>query len=127
MPIKLVSTSPDIAQVIEQFGSTGAAGIHLAAGRGESHVYIIHLLPGGVIGPHPAGFDQLFLVLNGAGWVAGADGMRHPVDRTCGAFIPTGELHAKGSETGMMACMIQSSQFADAATAPQSAEISNAI
>jgi hypothetical protein len=47
--------------------------------------------------------------------VTGRDGVRVGVDRECGAFIPTGEIHAKGSSNGMLAIMIQVSRFVLAA------------
>ena len=43
----------------------------------------MHFLPGGLIGPHEAGFGQLFVALDGSGWVAG-----WPIERGCGRFPP---------------------------------------
>ena len=111
VPVRLFDFATTSAQLIERFGSSGASSVELAHGRGESHVYAIHVAPGGSIGPHPAGFDQLFLVVQGTGWVAGADGVRHSVGTFHGAFVPKGEVHSKGSETGMVAVMVQSSSF----------------
>lgn len=111
MTIRLVDFTAQSARSIEQFASTGASSVVLVHGNGESHAYAIHFVPGGTIGPHPAGFDQLFLVVEGVGWVAGADGVRISVGRHCGAFVPKGEVHSKGSETGMLALMIQASNF----------------
>lgn len=111
MAIRLVDFTPQRAQAIEQFAASGASTVDLAHGAGESHAYAIHFVPGGAIGPHPAGFDQLFLVVQGSGWVAGADGVRISVDANCGAFVPRGEVHSKGSQTGMLALMFQASTF----------------
>lgn len=111
MPIRLVDFTPDAARTIDSFASSGASSIELAHGSGESHVYAVHIVPGGSIGPHPAGFDQLFLVVHGSGWVAGADGVRLRVGTNRGAFVPTGEVHSKGSETGMVAVMVQASRL----------------
>lgn len=111
MAIRLVRFNRSRAKSIEAYASSGASSCELARGRGESHVYVVHFEPGGSIGPHPAGFDQLFLAVKGSGWVAGTDGIRHDVEEQSGAFIPLGENHSKGSETGMVAVMIQASQF----------------
>lgn len=111
MAIQLITYSADQSQAIHLFASVGASSIELAHGKGESHAYAIHFIPGGMIGPHPAGFDQLFLPLQGTGWVAGSDGVRHAVGPFRGAFVPKGEVHAKGSDTGMVALMVQSSAF----------------
>lgn len=112
MPITVFCFEATLAKPIHKYASAGAASCELAHGDGECHAYAVHFEPGGNIGPHPAGFDQLFLVISGSGWVAGGDGVRHPVGAQSGAFIPRGETHSKGSETGMVAVMIQASRFA---------------
>jgi len=55
---------------------------------------------GGEIGAHRAGFAQLFLVVDGLGWVADVDGVRCPLQTGQGAVIARGEVHGKGSEAG---------------------------
>lgn len=117
MPLQVFRFGAEQAALIPLFGSVGAASVPLAHGMGENHAYALHFAPGGVIGPHPAGFDQLFLVVQGAGWVAGADGVRQALATLEGAFVPAGEMHAKGSEAGMTAVMLQSSKFTGAADA----------
>jgi quercetin dioxygenase-like cupin family protein len=84
-----------------------ASSIAVAAGAGEAHAYVLYFEPGGEIGPHEAGFGQLFVALSGAGWVAGGDGERLPLAEGQAAFIERGETHAKGSETGLTALMVQ--------------------
>lgn len=92
---------------ITEYASRGATAQPLAHGDGETHVYVVHLAAGGEIGPHPAGIGQLFLVVVGSGWVAGADGVRRPLRAGQGAVIARGEVHAKGSDAGCSAVMIQ--------------------
>jgi quercetin dioxygenase-like cupin family protein len=110
----LIDFSPTRATPIEEYASRGANAQLLADGAGEAHVYAVHLAAGGEIGPHPAGFGQLFLVVAGEGWVAGADGTRHAVRAGQGAAIAQGEVHAKGSEAGCSAVMIQLTHLAPA-------------
>ena len=51
---------------------------------------------GGEIGEHETGFGQLFVVVDGAGWVvSGSD--RHEVGIGDAVFLPRGVMHAKGS------------------------------
>src|SRR5205085_8929163 len=64
------------ATPITEYASRGASALPLADGAGEAHVYALHFSAGGEIGPHPAGFGQLFLVVRGDAWVAGGDGVR---------------------------------------------------
>ena|SRR5215510_11299522 len=105
--MNVIAFSAESASPISEFGSRGARAQALADGDGESHFYFIHLGAGGVIGPHPAGFDQLFLVTSGSGWVAGPDGLRQLLHAGEGAAISRGEIHSKGSDAGLSAIMIQ--------------------
>ena len=84
-----------------------AASIQLLEGEGEAHAYVVYFDPGGVIGAHEAGFGQLFVALQGNGWVAGEDGERVPLEQGEAALFSRGEVHSKGSETGMTALMVQ--------------------
>jgi quercetin dioxygenase-like cupin family protein len=88
-----------------------AFSIELAEGAGEAHAYAVYFHPGGMIGPHEAGFGQLFFAVSGSGWVAGGDGVPVPLAEGEGAFIRRGEIHSKGSERGMTAVMIQVRQL----------------
>ncbi len=111
MAIRIVEFPAAVAAPIKSYSSTRASAVSLGHGTGESHVYAVHVEPRGEIGPHPAGFDQFFLIVHGSGWVAGADGVRHSLAALQGAFIPKGEQHSKGSESGMVAIMVQASSF----------------
>jgi len=84
-----------------------ASAIALAEGEGEARATVLYLEPGGAIGPHEAGFGQLFVALAGSGWVAGADSRQLELAEGQAALIRRGEVHSKGSETGMTALMIQ--------------------
>jgi quercetin dioxygenase-like cupin family protein len=101
-----------LAQPITLFDSTGASSVPLGDGSGEAHIYCVHIEAGGSIGEHPAGFFQLFLVVAGSGWVAGADGVQVRLSVGEGAFLERGEIHSKGSETGMAAIMVQIAELA---------------
>ena len=81
--------------------------VHLGSGSGESHSYVLHFEPGGTIGEHKTGFGQLFIVIEGQGWVR-SDGELHQVGVGDTIFLPRGVMHSKGSESGMTAVMVQS-------------------
>jgi hypothetical protein len=103
----VIDLGPDRAAPIIEYRSHAAFAQSLADGRGEVHMYLLRLDAGGEIGLHEAGFGQLLIVMAGAGWVAGADGVRHAITVGQGAVIVRGEQHAKGSDMGMIALMIQ--------------------
>jgi quercetin dioxygenase-like cupin family protein len=105
--MRVLETGREAADRIERFESHGAWSVTLGAGSGESRVYAVHFDAGGEIGPHEAGFDQLFVVVEGSGWAAGPDGARTPLAAGQAARFRRGEMHSKGSEGGMKAIMIQ--------------------
>ena len=113
----IVDLTLEHAVPITEFHSRAAHAQPLGDGHGEAHVYAVHLAAGGHIGPHPAGFGQVFCAMAGVGWVAGADGVRHELRTGQAAIIARGELHAKGSETGLTALLVQ---IADLTTTPHS-------
>lgn len=101
---------------VSGYESHGAHALPLGGGGGEGHVYRVRISPGGAIGPHEAGFGQLFLVVVGSGWISGGDGVRHSLAAGQGAFIARGEVHAKGSDTGLTAVMVQLTDLIPATT-----------
>jgi quercetin dioxygenase-like cupin family protein len=105
--MKIINFSQDYAEPIELFESVRASSLHLCEGEGEAHVYCVRFGAGGKIGEHRAGFGQVFLVVEGSGWVSGRDGERIELSAGQGAYFARGEMHAKGSDAGMAAIMIQ--------------------
>lgn len=92
---------------VTRYESSLADAALLADGHGEAHVHVIEFQPGGVIGPHEAGFGQLFCFVDGTGWVAGPDGCHVPLAVGDIALIRRGEIHSKGSDQGSIALMVQ--------------------
>lgn len=114
----VIDFSPARARPIELFGSARAASVPLGDGAGEVHVYAVRIAPGGSIGRHVAGFDQLFLVVEGSGWAEGGDGVRVDLPSGRGAFFRKGEMHSKGSAGGLTAIMIQADRVEPAGGPP---------
>jgi quercetin dioxygenase-like cupin family protein len=107
--MEILRFDPGLAERIgwRPYEVRSASSIELAEGTGEAHVYVVYFEVGGEIGPHEAGFGQIFLAIDGSGWVAGGDGVRAALSEGQAALIRRGETHSKGSETGMTAVMIQ--------------------
>jgi quercetin dioxygenase-like cupin family protein len=109
--MRIYDFDPKMGQPVAMYQSRAAHVAELGEGRGESHAFLIRFERGGVIGPHPAEFGQLFAPMEGSGWIEGGDGMRHAIHPGQVAFIERGEMHAKGSDPGMTALMIQIHDF----------------
>lgn len=63
------------------------------------------------MGHHAATIHQVFLVVQGQGWVAGKDGVRMTLQAGQGAYWEPGEEHAAGTEAGLMAVVIESEEL----------------
>jgi quercetin dioxygenase-like cupin family protein len=105
--MKVVDFSRRLAEPVALFESVAASSVHLADGAGEAHVHCMYFEPGGRVGEHAAGFGQLLLVVEGEGWAAGQDGRPFPLSVGQAAYIARGEVHSKGSRTGMTVIMVQ--------------------
>lgn len=105
--MRVIEFTPDRSEPITQFESIASSAVAVGHGSGEIHVYAVHFGANSRIGTHPTGFCQLFLVMQGSGWAAGADGTRVSLQAGQGVFFERGELHSKGSEAGMIALMVQ--------------------
>jgi quercetin dioxygenase-like cupin family protein len=67
---------------------------------------------GGFIPRHPAaGGPQLFVVVEGIGWVSGDDGVKIPIKAGQAAFWEPGETHESGTDVGMRAIIVHSESF----------------
>jgi len=92
---------------IRSYGSEGLRATRVAAGEGRVSVTCLRVEPGGLIGTHPATDVQLFLVIDGEGWVAGSDGERVPIAAGWGVRWDAGEIHTSGTLTGLVALAIE--------------------
>jgi mannose-6-phosphate isomerase-like protein (cupin superfamily) len=85
-------------------GSVSARVRRLAA---QAHAVVIEIGAGGVVGRHPAGVAQLFVVVRGSGWVSGADESREAIAAGEAVLWEEGEEHESSSDDGMTALVIE--------------------
>ena len=67
----------------------------------------MHLGPGGLVGLHQAEPAQLFLVVQGSGWVRSGELAAVPISAGQAAFWESGEWHSAGSDAGMTAIVVE--------------------
>ncbi|TCP26619.1 hypothetical protein EV207_11950 [Scopulibacillus darangshiensis] len=76
--------------------------------QGSIHIGMMFLGENGLIGEHEAVVPQLFLVIQGEGWVYGAGKERMKITAGEAAFWHKGESHSSGTESGLTALVIES-------------------
>ena len=104
--MQLVSFGPDAGHHVDQFGSDFILSPVMVV-RDSARTVVMHLDAGGLVGEHVTGTVQLFCVVEGSGWVSGGDGVRHPIERYQAAHWTPGELHAAGTDVGLVAVVIE--------------------
>ena len=71
----------------------------------------IHIEQGGVVGYHLAPVPQLFIVVEGEGWVEGENQKRVNVRSGEGVIWKKGEGHTSGSDSGLTALVLESEEL----------------
>jgi quercetin dioxygenase-like cupin family protein len=94
-----------------QIGEFGSAEASVVGVTRDGHVVVISIGPGGLVGRHPAGADQLFLVVSGSGWVSGPDGQRVALRAGEAVVWSAGEEHESGSDEGLTALVVEAEQL----------------
>jgi quercetin dioxygenase-like cupin family protein len=102
--VKVVRFDP--TRAITEFGSRETTIAGVARCSGSTRVAIMRLSAGGLVGAHKAAGPQLFLVMEGAGWVR-ANGERTPIVAGEGALWEDGEWHETGSQAGLSAVVVE--------------------
>jgi mannose-6-phosphate isomerase-like protein (cupin superfamily) len=105
--VRIVELAVGPGHSIDRFGSVGAhhlGGVRFSGGGGWT---FIALDAGGNLGRHPTMLMQLFVVVEGSGWVAGGDGERTPITSGQAALWEAGEEHESGTDGGMRVAVLE--------------------
>ncbi len=101
----------DLGRHITRFGSDFT--ISRLFHSSELHVGCMRLGPGGLIGMHPAATPQLLAVVEGEGWIRGEEGPKTPISAGGAVFWSEGEMHETGTETGLVAIVVETKALID--------------
>lgn len=96
---------------IVAYGSQKAIWSEVVKIEAGASVSCIHIGTGGILGHHPAADQQLFMVVDGEGWVSGENKTPVRITADQAAFWEKGEKHEAGSESGMMVIVIEAQQL----------------
>lgn len=92
---------------IAAYGSNNLVITRLVDNTPNSFVVCMYLQAGGIVGYHQATQNQLFLVVQGSGWVRGEAPERVLITAGQAAFWQAGEMHESGTDEGMTAVVIE--------------------
>jgi quercetin dioxygenase-like cupin family protein len=98
-------------RVIDLFGSKGAVIHPLVKSENPFQIGCMYLDQNSVLGMHEAKCPQLFIVMEGRGWVRIEGGEKIPVEKGTAVFWETGENHESGSDTGLTAIIAEGEDF----------------
>ncbi|MDZ5471504.1 cupin [Bacillus sp. 31A1R] len=98
--------SQEVGNPIQAYGSSFDMS-RIGVFEGKFHIGCMHLGEDGLVGRHDATSNQLFLVIEGEGWVSGPDHIKLPIKAGQAAFWVTGENHESGTENMMKAVVIE--------------------
>ncbi len=109
--MKIFRFDRETAKSIDRYNSTGftlSRVVHLLE---ETMIQCAYLEPHGGIGYHQATVPQLFMVVQGEGWVRGETQEITRIQAGEGAYWEEGEGHEAGTETGLTAIIIEAVHF----------------
>jgi quercetin dioxygenase-like cupin family protein len=98
----------DVSQPMEKYQSKSISYSRIIQTIDPSSIGCIYIKPKGTLGYHEAPAPQLFLVVQGEGWVRGDTPDRTNVTTGDAVYWEKEEGHESGSDSGMNAIIIQS-------------------
>lgn len=105
--MKLFRFDPGVGKSVDAYESSGFVISRIARLYDEAVINCAYLKPNGVIGFHKATIPQLFLVVQGEGWVRDGFSERVSIRTGTAAFWEKEEWHESGTETGMTAIILE--------------------
>ncbi|HUD69022.1 MAG TPA: hypothetical protein VMQ40_02170 [Acidimicrobiales bacterium] len=96
-----------VARAVIDDGAVGISAMPLAHGADPWSATVLVCEPDGVLQPHVAGRDQIFLPLEGRGWLE-IEGVRREIEPGSCGVVRAGQLHAKGATTRLVVLVLQS-------------------
>ena len=109
--MKFIRFSKDTGQSVVRYESRSVIYSRIAQTFTPASIGFMYVEPEGIIGIHEAPTPQLFLVVQGEGWVREQSELKVVVRTGEGVFFDKGEWHESGSVLGMTCIIVQSDEF----------------
>jgi quercetin dioxygenase-like cupin family protein len=106
--VRLIRTDADGRAI----GHYGSDFVHVRLAECEAAALSrLRLEAGGRVGRHPAAAGQLFIVVEGKGFVRGGEGEEEPIAAGEAAFWEPGEEHDARTDEGLTAIVLESDRI----------------
>jgi len=105
--MKIFRFDAEVGKGVDLYESSGFTISRVTHLFDEAVVNCAYLAASGVIGYHRATVPQLFLVVQGEGWVRGESSERTFIKAGQAAYWEKGEWHESGTDQGMTAIIIE--------------------
>ncbi len=105
--MKIYRFDMEIGKLITQYESVNMSLTSIMQLQGHFSLVCVHLGVDGRVGYHPAANPQLFMVVEGKGWVVGEDQKRVEIKPGQAAFWRKDEWHSCATEHGLSAIVIE--------------------
>jgi hypothetical protein len=104
--MKIYRFDPEVGKEDEPFGSVKAIIARVLQLDNKAEVNAVYIHPGEHVTVQQAMTQQLFLIVNGEGWVKNVSGEKKTVRQGQAIFWGESELPESGTEAGMTAVII---------------------
>lgn len=106
--LKIFRFDTEVGKKIENYGSKNLSLVPMLRGVADNiQIVCMHLQQGGLVGLHQAAAPQLFVVVEGEGWVKGQENKEVHISKGEIAFWDKGEWHETTTENGLVAIVIE--------------------
>jgi quercetin dioxygenase-like cupin family protein len=106
--LNIYKYSKENGKKVEKYQSHFATYVKMIQTKEAATIGYMYIDGEGTVGYHEAPLPQLFIVVEGEGWVTGEDQKQISIKSGEAALWEKGEWHTSGSEKGMTAIVIQS-------------------
>ena len=109
--MQLLKFTKDEAKPVLNYDSISTAYNKIIKTETSTNFGFMYVEANGLIGRHEAPVPQLFIVIEGEGWVQGESEEKIKLQKGEAVFWEKGESHVCGSQKGLTAIVIQSAEL----------------
>lgn len=109
--MKLFRFDSEAGRSLTAFGSHNVILSRILRTTEGVQIGCMHVRPNGVLALYQAVGTQLFLGVQGEGWVRGKEPTRTPIHADQAVYWERGEWHETGTESGLMSIVVEGAEL----------------